>query len=296
MEFTSATAVDLSLPAAGEEASVPTAGIEASAEEASLSSATSVNPPPDVAESEQRNSAVKIPSLDQAVIHSILSTSKRLAKHLNQPVVPAAASSTVSAVAAAPVDEDTPKTAAMQTDDAASVESVATASVAGEENPDGQEAELPISQPQQQHIMTIAEEDRIRKMFSSILLVGEGLASVPGSSQFLQERYRNNPLTFFKQQLFFLHNLMKHRLLSTFSNIIDSERYGNLIDGVNCDLALENVNVIINPRGLDSRIILWKGGAICSRLETFNKECLISRYEWSAMRSTAMRLKCPFRY
>ena len=102
--------------------------------------------------------------------------------------------------------------------------------------------------------LTYTDEERIKKMFNSILFVGGGLAKFPGAPEFLRDQ---------------LFATFYHLLPLMFNIDLKASNFN-----------LDNVNVLANARNLDPQVISWKGGAIACRLDTLVKDCWVSNAEW----------------
>lgn len=102
--------------------------------------------------------------------------------------------------------------------------------------------------------LSSTEEERIVKMFGSVLLTGGGLCHFPGAGPALREKI----VTSFEQ--------LKETFGFTVSN--------NNLDNILCD-------VIISPRDLEGEILAWKGASILVRLDGFmNPQSWMRAGEW----------------
>ncbi|XP_053576718.1 actin-related protein 8 [Bombina bombina] len=100
-----------------------------------------------------------------------------------------------------------------------------------------------------------ASDDTKKKMYSSILVVGGGLM-------------------FHKAQQFLQHRIL-NKMPPSFRRIV------------------ENVEVITRPKDMDPRVIVWKGGAILSCLDT-TQELWIYQREWQRFGVRMLRERAAF--
>lgn len=118
-------------------------------------------------------------------------------------------------------------------------------------------------------LMPVNQEERIKHLFNSILIVGDGLASVPGLAKFLEDR-----------------------LFTKFQTM--SSEYFSLTEQ-NSTLKLDRVTVLPRPRDMDPRYVIWKGGAVFARLENF-RDCWISKQEWEKYGEDLLRERSMFHW
>lgn len=97
-------------------------------------------------------------------------------------------------------------------------------------------------------------QEKIRRMFQSILVVGGGVAIIPGMLEALALR-----------------------IMGLFQNVA-SEQFNTKPED---EMTLEQVSVLPAPREMDPRDLCWKGASVAGRLEAI-KECWITREEWEA--------------
>lgn len=100
--------------------------------------------------------------------------------------------------------------------------------------------------------MTLTDEERMRRLYNSILLVGGGLALFTGVSQMLGD-----------------HVLAKFRYINHEMFKLKPK-----------DLKIDSVQVLASPRDIDPQIVTWKGAAISCRLESILRDCWTTRAEW----------------
>ncbi|OMH83018.1 putative actin-related protein 8, partial [Zancudomyces culisetae] len=104
--------------------------------------------------------------------------------------------------------------------------------------------------------------DKIKKYYSSILLVGGGISHIPFISDFLQ-----------------------YRLYSA------SRKYS---DGNDAE-TVEKIEMLPSPRDLDPKALAWKGGAVFSRLD-ITSELWITREEWDHVGVRLLRDRTLFQW
>lgn len=118
-----------------------------------------------------------------------------------------------------------------------------------------------------QALMWDVDENRIKKMLSSILLVGGGLAQVPNAQNVLADRI----------------------FQATFSVL---PAYG--ITPETSTLKIEIVNVMATPREMDPSSLCWKGGAVAARLESVKESCWVSKEDYKRWGLLAIKERCLF--
>ncbi|PVV04546.1 hypothetical protein BB560_000950 [Smittium megazygosporum] len=100
--------------------------------------------------------------------------------------------------------------------------------------------------------------DKVKKFYTSIVLVGGGISFISGINELLKER------------------------LARCSKEIYAENE-----------TVDRIDTFPSPRDLDPRLLVWKGGAVLSRLDVA-KETWISEAEWRQMGSRLLRERSLF--
>ncbi|KAJ2390403.1 actin-like protein arp8 [Coemansia sp. RSA 2611] len=106
-----------------------------------------------------------------------------------------------------------------------------------------QHSRMPLDQAVTHSITHVGSIDSMKKLYSSIVIVGGGVSFISGFGE-----------------------LLANRLMYT---------RPSYLRGV-----VERADILSAPRDLDPRVLAWKGGAVLSRLEC-SKEMWISAQEWS---------------
>ncbi|KAJ2488281.1 actin-like protein arp8 [Coemansia sp. RSA 2050] len=106
-----------------------------------------------------------------------------------------------------------------------------------------QHSRMPLDQAVTHSITHVGSIDSMKKLYSSIIIVGGGVSFISGFGE-----------------------LLANRLMYT---------RPSYLRGV-----VERADILSAPRDLDPRVLAWKGGAVLSRLEC-SKEMWISSQEWS---------------
>ncbi|KAJ2103931.1 actin-like protein arp8 [Coemansia sp. S100] len=121
-----------------------------------------------------------------------------------------------------------------------------------------QHSRMPLDQAITHSITHVGSIESVKKLYSSIVIVGGGVSFIPGFGE-----------------------LLANRLMYT--------RPGYL-RGV-----VERADVVSAPRDLDPRVLAWKGGAVLSRLEC-SKEMWVSSQEWSDFGPRLLRDRVLFQW
>ncbi|KAJ1999356.1 actin-like protein arp8, partial [Coemansia thaxteri] len=130
--------------------------------------------------------------------------------------------------------------------------------VSYEPDPQAQFSRMPLDLAITHSIVHAGSTDRVKKLYSSIVVVGGGVSFLPGFDELLASR------------------LMYVR--------------PDYLKGV-----VERADIVSAPRDLDPRVLAWKGGAVLSRLECA-KDMWISSQEWADFGSRLLRDRVLFQW
>ncbi|KAJ2828502.1 actin-like protein arp8 [Coemansia furcata] len=123
---------------------------------------------------------------------------------------------------------------------------------------DAQHARMPLDQAVTHSITHVGSVDSMKKLYSSIVVVGGGVAFIPGFAELLASRLMHARPAFLR--------------------------------GV-----VERADIVSAPRDLDPRVLAWKGGAVLSRLECA-KEMWVSTQEWADFGPRLLRDRVLFQW
>ncbi|KAJ2656752.1 actin-like protein arp8 [Coemansia sp. RSA 1199] len=124
-------------------------------------------------------------------------------------------------------------------------------------DPQAQFARMPLDAAITHSIVHSGSIDRARKMYASIVIVGGGVAFIPG-----------------------FDSLLSSRLLQIRPDYLPS---------------VDRIDIVAPPRDLDPRVLAWKGGAVLSRLDTA-REMWVSQTEWADFGSRMLRDRVLFQW
>ncbi|PVU94097.1 hypothetical protein BB561_002788 [Smittium simulii] len=100
--------------------------------------------------------------------------------------------------------------------------------------------------------------DKVRKFYTSIILVGGGISFIPDIDELLKERLLIHTKKMYKGNDF-----------------------------------VERIETFPSPRDLDPRVLVWKGGAVLSRLDIAD-ELWISKHEWNELGTRTLKDRALF--
>lgn len=136
-------------------------------------------------------------------------------------------------------------------------------------------------------------EDRIRKIYSSILVIGGG-GMIPGLSKMIEDRVSHWLHVFLPQGI--LNSAIQNEIKNEAITSDDKRRTGNKkgsVKGVQQrkglggsanssgnGTAIISPTVITSPRDMDSRVLTWKGASILSKLDCAS-EMWVGANEWT---------------
>jgi actin-related protein len=103
------------------------------------------------------------------------------------------------------------------------------------------------------NIMWNNDEDRIRKLLHCILVVGGGLAYIPGSA-----------------------DALAYRIVQSAPLIM--QQFG--ITAENSTLKIDAAHIVTIPRDMDPSLICWKGGSVAARLDSVRETCWFTQTEY----------------
>ncbi|KAJ2751564.1 actin-like protein arp8 [Coemansia pectinata] len=121
-----------------------------------------------------------------------------------------------------------------------------------------QYSRMPLDQAVTHSITHVGSIESVKKLYSSIVIVGGGVSFIPGFGE-----------------------LLANRLMYT---------RPSYLRGV-----VERADIVSAPRDLDPRVLAWKGGAVLSRLEC-SKEMWVSNQEWSDFGPRLLRDRVLFQW
>ncbi|KAJ2420901.1 actin-like protein arp8, partial [Coemansia sp. RSA 2524] len=124
-------------------------------------------------------------------------------------------------------------------------------------DPQAQFMRMPLDAAITHSIVHSGSIDRARKMYASIVIVGGGVAFIPG-----------------------FDSLLSSRLLQIRPDYLPS---------------VDRIDIVAPPRDLDPRVLAWKGGAVLSRLDTA-REMWVSQKEWADFGSRMLRDRVLFQW
>ncbi|ORX43767.1 actin-like ATPase domain-containing protein [Piromyces finnis] len=135
-------------------------------------------------------------------------------------------------------------------------------------------------------------EDRIRKIYSSILVIGGG-GMIPGLSKMIEDRVSHWLHVLLPQGI--LNSAIQHEIKDDISVVDDKRRtvnrkgntktapqrkgLGGSSNTTGTGTAIIAPKVITSPRDIDSRVLTWKGASILSKLDCAS-EMWVGAKEW----------------
>ena len=222
-----------------------------------------------------------LPGLDHAIAMSVFATSAKLMDHLVKKTAEESRSdgSKSKATLKSAVSDATLNMIAASNsllpealETAPGIESRSLENATDTESVSTHLDDVPSQQQQTKtNVMWTADEERIRKLLNSILLIGGGFAYIPGAAHVLADRVMQ-------------------------SLPIYMDMYG--INADNSNMKIEKVNVHTSPRDLDPSSVCWKGGSVAARVDSLKEMCWFGREEYQRRGLSVVRERSlfPFAY